>query len=369
MVERRCVTKKISPLQLSTGILIVCITLWFGWYPFNFVSNNTVLIDEKRNQALFNLSLNNNKPYERGMAYTKQMVTFDNSSGATFHFILTPSQRPEGLGCILSLYDGNKQSPLIIAQWQDHLALFNGVAGIHKKYQEVGLRDQLLIGKTIALTIATTSEATEIFIDGKLMHRYAHFSLLGNNTTTRGKIIIGNNMYGTEPWHGSIDRVTIYDHGDANSQNGLPASPPLIDYRFETLADDIVSNRAGSAYNLFVPNHFKPLSHSFFSPVSVKSFSRKGGFKDIFLNIIGFMPVSFCITIFVRALHQKTWLHFLTTIFLVFLFSLMIEATQAFLPSRISSQLDLFCNTFSGIVVALFFMNWKRNLNFQMEIQ
>ncbi len=369
MVEGRCVSENISVAQRAAGTVIVIITLLFAWYPFNFSPENDVAIVEKKGQAQFNMNVNRNRSDRRGIAYTTQTVEFENSAGITFHFKLTPLQQPSGLGCILTLFDGSKKSPFVVAQWQNHLALFNyNMSGAHKQYREVGLRDPLIPGKTMTLTISTTPKETVVFIDGKRIQRYSGFTLLDtNNKTTMGQIVIGNNIYGTEPWHGSIEKVTLYNQNDENSLNELLARQPLIDYKFETHTDEIISNRAGSAYNLLIPHHLKPLARSFLAPISVKEFSRRHSNEDIFLNVVGFMPISFCIAMLTRQFHQSPWKFFISTVSLIFLFSLTIETVQVFLPSRTSSQLDLLTNTFAGIIVALFFICWKRNSNLQME--
>ncbi|MDD2466003.1 MAG: VanZ family protein [Desulfobulbus sp.] len=278
-----------------------------------------------------------------------------------FHFLLTPSEIPSGLGCILTLHDGEKQPPLVIAQWQEHLALFVRVPETEKGYREVGLQSQLKTGKTIALTIVTTATETNVFVDGPPMAHYAGFSLLAKHGQTKGRIILGNNQYGTEPWHGSIQRVTIYDHANASASESLPANRPIIDYRFSAYNNESVSNQDQTPCLLFIPARFTPLAPIFLAPISRKEFHRGSTWQDVVSNILGFIPISFCLAVLSGKVQSKPGKQFFLTVSLAFLFSLIIESVQVVLPSRHSSQLDLLCNTVGGVLVASIF--WISNRN------
>ena len=341
-----------SFLRLIICVFFVVATLWFGWYPFNFFPDNDVSVNTGTGRASFGMGLQGNRFDNRGMAWTVRPVTFDNNKGAVFHFILTPLKKPEGLGCILVLYDGDSQPPFVIAQWQTHLVLFRRELSLPKGYREVGLRDLLPTGRTVALTIRTRPGMTEVFAGGKLMGRYPGFSLLGDEKVTGGRLIIGNNAEGTEAWRGSIRRVVLYGFYADPILSDVSAGSPVIDYDFRTYKDEIVVNRNNPACNLVVPGRFSPPARTFFSPMVANMFERKNTYKDIILNIIGFMPVSFCFSMLSRKLCHRAWLRFFFIVVMAFLFSFLIESVQVLLPSRNSSQLDLLCNTFGGMLAA-----------------
>ena len=100
------------------------LTLALCWWPFNFFPANDVLIATEQGKAFFNMGLAAGRPYGRGQAVTAEPVRFDAGQGASFRFVLTPTEKPAGLGCILTLHDGGERAPFVIAQWQEHLALF-----------------------------------------------------------------------------------------------------------------------------------------------------------------------------------------------------------------------------------------------------
>lgn len=351
---------------LVISIVTASITLCLCWWPFNFRAKNDVLVAPEQGKAFFNMGMVAAKPYNPGHAFTKDTLQFDSSRGASFLFLLTPSEIPKnGLGCILTLHDGGKQSPLVIAQWQEHLALFVRAPEAKKGYREVGLRDQLKIGKTVSLTIVSTATETSVLIDGQPVANYPGFSLLESHGQTKGQIILGNNQHGTEPWHGSIERVIIHDQANLFSPGSLPANRPVIDYRFTDHNNETVVNQGKGRFLLYIPTRFVPRSPVFLAPMSRKEFGRSSTWQDVALNIMGFMPISFCFAPFSgRITSQPVW-QFLLTVSLAFCFSLIIETGQVFLPSRHSSQLDLLCNAVGGLLVAsCFFLSAHTNMGF-----
>ena len=69
--------RKISVAQRVAGVIIVTVTLLFGWYPFNLFPENDVVIVRGNGQAQFNMNVNRNRSDRRGIAYTTQTVEFD----------------------------------------------------------------------------------------------------------------------------------------------------------------------------------------------------------------------------------------------------------------------------------------------------
>jgi VanZ family protein len=355
--------RRLWAVWLLLAIVTASITLCLCWLPFNFRAKNDVLVAHEQGKVFFNMGLAASKPYNRGHAFTKDAIQFSGSRGVSFHFILTPSETPSGLGCIFTLYDGEKQPPLVIAQWQEHLALFVRNPKTEKGYREVGLRDQLKTGQAISLAIVSTAAATDVFVDGQSKAHFAGFSLLANQGKTAGQILLGNNQHGTEPWHGSIQRVTIFDYANTSSSGFSPANRPVIDYQFRAYDNETVSNQGQASCLLSIPARFTPLAPVFLAPLSRKELSRNSTWQDVASNVLGFVPIGFFLAVFLRKAGCLPSWQFVLTVLLAFLFSLIIESVQVMLPSRHSSQLDLLCNTVGGALVAFVFLfNKKEHL-------
>ena len=346
------------PPLLFTSIALL--TLWFGLRPFNFIPPNDVQNDTANHQAMFNQSLAKGTQESRGAAFTPQPISFDHSTGITFHIKLTPQRKPDGLGHILSFNDGHKQAAFSITQWQDHLELFTRRPLAAKGYQEASVRNILPPGKPVTLTIASSPDATAVFVNSTLVRRLPGFAFFQDAENTTGQLILGNNAAGTQPWHGSIEEITLYNQSDRDAPNGLPAAQPLLHYTFATIDNQTVPNRANSLHALHVPEHFTPLARTLLVSFPIDELGSDWLWLDILINIIGFMPLGLCFALMLDQGQFSPWMHFGTVVAICFLFSLAIEAAQAFLPNRDSSLLDLLCNTLGAGLAAARFIEWKR---------
>ena len=340
-------------------LLLTCITasltLALCWWPFNFFPANDVLIAPGQGKAFFNMGLAAKRPYGRGQAVTAEPVRFDTAQGATFRFVLTPSEKPAGLGCILAFHDGGERAPFVIAEWQEHLALFVRAPETAKGYREVGLRSALPLGKITTLDIVTTTRETRVLIDGQPRAVYTGFSLLGERGQIQGRLILANNQHGTEPWHGSIERVTVHGSALPASRAGHIMPPPLLDHNFA--ADEVQMGGSQKTVPKWfaIPARFAPLAPVIMAPLSRQAFRRNSTWSDIVWNILGFLPISTCFAVLASMATSRPATRFCLTVLTAFCFSLLIEIGQVFLPSRHSSQLDLLCNFSGSLVVASHF--------------
>ena len=340
-------------------LLLTCIvaslTLALCWWPFNFFPANDVVVAPAQGKAFFNMGLAAQRPYGRGQAVTAEPVRFDAAQGATFRFVLTPSEKPAGLGCILALHDGGERAPFVIAQWQEHLALFVRASETARGFREVGLRSALPTGKTTTLEIVTTTRETRVLIDGQHRAVYDGFSLLSGQGQIQGRLIIANNQHGTEPWHGSIQRVTVHDAAPSLTSVGETMQQPLLDHNFSAGEKQLGGNQDVTPRLFSIPVRFSPLVPIIMAPLSRKAFRRNSIWSDIAWNILGFLPVSACFAVLAGTGTNMPVTRFCLTVLAAFLFSLFIETGQIFLPTRHSSQLDVLCNTAGAFFVTFVF--------------
>lgn len=329
------------------------ITLALCWWPFNFFSENDVVVFHDRGQAVFNIGGSSGQPSNNGHAFSRDVLRFDSDRGAVFRLAITPLAVPKGLGCILVLHDGGERPPLVIAQWQEHLALFVRAPEAKKGYREMGLRDRLPPGKRVELTIDTAAEGTRVFVDGELAAKYKGFSLIVPTGTPRGRLILGNNQHGTEPWHGSIERVTIYDRSLQSAPvSAGPGTVPVFDCSFVHNERNTGTDSEENCPGLVIPERFRPLAPIMLAPLSYQDFSRNSTWRDIVFNIFGFLPIGTCLSFLAGKWTYKPWRRFGLTLLGAFLLSLIIESGQYFLASRHSSQLDLLCNMVGALLAA-----------------
>ena len=355
-------------------LLLTCIvaslTLALCWWPFNFFPVNDVLIAPEQGTAFFNMGLAAGSPYGRGQAVTAEPVSFDAAQGATLRFVLTPTEKPAGLGCILTLHDGGERAPFVIAQWKEHLALFVRARETAKGYREVGLPSALPIGKTTTLDLVTTTRETKVLINGQPRVVYTGFSLFGERGQIQGRLILANNQHGTEPWHGSIERVTVHGAALSNPLAGYAMQHPLLAHNFAAGKMQIGGDQQAAPARFTIPAKFEPVAPIFLLPLSRQAFHRNSTWTDFAWNILGFLPISACFFLLCGTVISRPALPFGLTVLAGFLFSLLIESGQVFLPTRHSSQLDLLCNTAGATLAASILMAdsyWKKRRDISLR--
>jgi glycopeptide antibiotics resistance protein len=114
-----------------------------------------------------------------------------------------------------------------------------------------------------------------------------------------------------------------------------------------------VHNRVDSATNLLIPDHYFVLREQFLERPWDEFRPDRNYWKDVAINILGFIPLGFCFRALFSAMgkdKRASWL----AVGLGFAVSLTIEVLQAFLPTRDSGMTDLFTNTLgTGLGVIL----------------
>ena len=81
--------------------------------------------------------------------------------------------------------------------------------------------------------------------------------------------------------------------------------------------------------------------------------------SDQIKNVFLFLPLGFGLMCWLQRARIGTTAKLATVIFLSFSLSLLVEISQAFLPSREPTIADIFNNTFSGFLGCLCFYTWK----------
>ncbi len=99
--------------------------------------------------------------------------------------------------------------------------------------------------------------------------------------------------------------------------------------------------------------HWLSLEKQFLLPPWHQFRFNQGFLIDFFVNLLGFIPFGVALVIVMSNTDRisKRWLLVLTVL-MAFLLSLMIEAIQAWMPSRSSNLHDLILNTIGGLLGA-----------------
>jgi hypothetical protein len=147
---------------------------------------------------------------------------------------------------------------------------------------------------------------------------------------------------GLEKQHKALDWLTNKTN-ETNKTNQTAFNPPL---NYSPTQHAVVTDLGrGTPADLTIPYYFKPYK----KPVLEKVYVRWEGYRknllDIVINIAGFIPFGFLLSIYLTQKGLTFSKALLLSIVAGFVISLTIELLQYFLPTRTSSMPDLIANT------------------------
>ncbi len=351
----------------ASCLFIITVILFAGLWPFNFHPANNVEWLQKENGIRF---------YGQGMVVTpKPLVIRDTTSRndlVTIELLVRPDKEINNMvASLISLYDGDLEQ-LIVGQWKNELIIRVPAAKVdrHNRYREIGVENVLIKDTTRRITVTSTQETTDIYIDGNLVNSFQHFSLIPKDRRLSGYLVLGNSPEGTNPWSGAILGLSIYND-ILNSEKLLNhfntwqnRGELLLTNKSELIAlylfdehnnNEKISDHSDAHNDLLIPARFYPLRRIILGlPQEGEWFSR-WNLMDISVNILGFIPFGFFLSVWLQQTNKvSSSLVYGITLFLGFCLSLGIELTQAYLPTRDSSRLDVISNavgTTAGILL------------------
>ena len=359
-----------SALLIALLLTALAGVLFFGLKPKNYDFSNNVKSIETQPGLRFG---------KYGIAYTKIFdtgLTRQLESLQGFTVLVNFQPKPDfkdGFGLMLVLHDGDDDEQLIIGQWQSHIIAMNGDDYAHKtklpriSFDADKISNSDLRPSGLALILASDNQGTRVHVNGKLVKEKAKtFLRVPHGKGTR--LILGNSPYGKASWQGDLYHLAFYagtfsEEDLALMSIGDPAktraknpgrADALIAYDFKEIEKGRVADTSHSGIDLQIPPRLKPIKKNVLAWPWQDVKVDKGFFLDVALNLIGFIPLGFLLSLFLLRLSslpakQALWLPVLAC----FLISLGIEIAQAWLPSRSSSMLDVVMNTAGSMTGAM----------------
>jgi len=244
-------------------------------------------------------------------------------------------------GCILLQYG----SILIL---QSH---FWGVSGPHK----LGVGGVLTPGQLVHVAVVSGRQGTKLYVNGLLRESFGHPVAVEKFT---GSLVIGNSGRPDYGWTGDLLGLAAYDRErssqeiqhDAAAWKARQPDPSgaVAFYLFAEESGEWASSTTGHGAPLHIPRHLVILHRS----VLAWDFMPSRAFLwDMTENLTGFMPFGFLgAAVFARRCSLRTSLPL--AVLVGFGLSLGIEVTQAWIPFRDSSSVDLAMNTLGTAIGA-----------------
>jgi VanZ family protein len=277
---------------------------------------------------------------------------------------LRPAEEPDNsLPRIFSVYDAQGRELFFIGQWKSELIVRISVAKDRtgRGYQEIGIGN-FSKGARKTYVLHFDSRGIVIFSGGKTVA--ARFddprSALSDMHGPAG-VVLGNSPSGRAPWQGDILSLSISNGALLPGEAQRSKMEPRLRYRLSEGNGAVAGGGTDPRYDLLIPRTFRPpVPAVLVPPWEVEKFNL-GFWKDVFVNVFGFIPFGFAVFAWLSK-NQGKGSH-LSTIFAVLAgagISLSIELLQIYLPTRDSSLTDVLSNILGPCAGILFFRGVRR---------
>jgi hypothetical protein len=286
-------------------------------------------------------------------------------------------KQTESIKFILLIHAGEDQDQLVIGQWRSTLIIMNGNDYSNaRRTPKIYLQLDKYESEPHLFTIVSNGAGTKVFVDGTLVKKNPALVLKYPKNRELAGITVGNSLSGKRPWTGIMMGLALYDRDLADEDviwhysiwnknqdvNDFRPDKPQLLYAFDKGNGETVENRAGNGFDLIVPDKMTILDKQVLSLPRFTYLGIKSMGMDILINLAGFMPLGFIlctILALVNSIDNRTGVFL--AVLVAFFFSLTIEITQVWIPSRDSSILDLILNTLgSGMGALLFHLTGRR---------
>lgn len=294
-------------------------------------------------------------------------------AAASIEIWVTP-ENVTGDGTMLAFDSGAvPRLPLALRQYRSAVALQTSVVDERGALRRPWLKmdNALSAGKRTLITITAREGLTSIYIDGRLRGTSSELRIRGVDFAS--EMIVGNSTV-DDLWRGTISGLAMYpkeldtqeveSHFESWTADRRPelgaGETPMALYLFNERRGRAIHSEIASAPILLIPESYSVLHPAFLGPAWESGFAasriwtRWWYWKDMIINIAGFMPLGFLLTAYFGS-EKFITRHAMTVIVLGCLLSFAIEALQHFLPTRDSSMDDLINNTIGTTVGVLLY--------------
>lgn len=362
------------PGIISLAVLLAILVA--GLWPFNFFPKNEVAWLTDRDGVRFHGQGIISGPL---LDQEKWQAQFKDRA-ITVEIRVRPETETASAPGIVTLFDGKMPEVFAIRQWRSHLVAWSRPDDPADRkrgmpFQEIGHREAFPKDREVLIAIASDRSGSALYMNGNLVRSYPRRSLLAADITGDPHLILGNSPGGESQWTGDITGLAVYSRAltpdevsrdfqlwmqnDAFSikqQGGLVALYPFYERKGE-----MIRNVANPDEALTMPETFKPIQRKILLSHWHEIRWNVSLFQDVSVNILGFIPAGFFFAAYLlRDKKRNKPAVYLTVALLGAGLSLLIELTQAWLPTRDSSLIDVACNATGTILGILLYHALRR---------
>jgi hypothetical protein len=351
---------------MTAGLLFV------GLWPFDTSPKNRAYWLPGQEGLYFDGQHRSYKLSVGGIAYTRSPLSslkpaLSEKGSFTIDIRLRPAQdSTDGVPHILSFIDSSEREAFYLGQWKQSLIVrwFAYDQSSKRRRKEIGVRDALIKGKTQRVTLVSNRTTCDVYVNGELAKSFQDVTLTDDRESIRGySVTLGNSREVKSPWTGSIIALNVYERalGETEIAQGISAPAKSTSHEGLVAAFEMDKNHStsipdfsGNKNTLEVPERVT-LTNSVLAWPDWRNQKDSSPAGDIAVNILGFVPFGFLFAFWRGQVNEtRRWSAFLLAVLVGVLISLAIEVTQAFIPARDSSMVDVICNMGGTVVGAGF---------------
>jgi hypothetical protein len=344
--------KKIDFLLIAY-LLILCIA---GLWPFTFNPKN-------------NVHRTDNKPgisiIKESILYSEQFAPFlyrrlTSSNGFRIETAFYPDKTlTHGLEFIMACGAVGRQYNFALAQQNSDLIFFLKTTSPPegKTVHTIRVPNILTASTSQHLAVMCGNGITRLYINGSLVKQVDTPGTF-SNWDKAARVFVGNDDSGEHSWEGVLYKIAVYEQSllpdtFSSEKIGSDSNEALLYYNFEMPGNErVIKDRGGQGFeqDLSIPEYFKVPGKMFLS-LPGRNFVFSMGFAaDVFINILGFVPLGIIVFMRMRLLggseHQALYAGMITG----FILSFLLELLQTYLPLRSSSAVDLLNNSLGSVI-------------------
>jgi hypothetical protein len=266
---------------------------------------------------------------------------------------------------------------ILLRQWHESLLITRVTTHrwhtpTEKRFE---IEDVLRLNQLVLVTISSGSDGTTLYINGKPAGSDPHFRIRRDELYRQ--IVLGISPSTFDDWRGEVHGLALYDaqvspaeaaahyaewrstlrpgktaQKETDPSTADDRSHLLARYDFHERRGSVVRSEIASAPALTIPRHFYIPRKMMMTAVGRQFEWTANWRRDVFHNVIGFMPLGFVLCGFFALSRSRGQAILISTLCGAFL-SFSIEFLQFYIPRRDSGWTDVITNSTGTLLGAL----------------
>ncbi len=274
--------------------------------------------------------------------------------------LMASPQAVPALQQVLTLHHGGAPAKIAVCQWKSDLLLWIPAPDAPRGIREIGTT--VADGRPHLVTLVFGEHETRIYVDGVLRRRSVEFRV--HPEAWRGQWVLGDAPAGKRGWRGELRSLGVgrgprpseqvierQGEWERREAGGMGTTPGMV--AFFALNEGrgrMASGRVPGVWlelpKVYTVPHKLPLAWS----GDLTQIWRRD-VRDTLVNVLGFIPLG--VLAWLACAQVGPTLRWLGVLGSGLLLSSIIETGQIWLPERVSSAIDLFCNGLGSMLGGL----------------